>query len=97
MGFQPEVYQSDAKPVLRGTGEGEWRPLYFHKCSFTPEIFFQVMQNLIRNPNLNSNHLFRADILLEVPYHPALVADPVPRIIAMNDFNLNVSKPTCSR
>jgi tRNASer (uridine44-2'-O)-methyltransferase len=45
-----------------------WTPLFQQTCTFPPEIFRQVMLNFIRNPNINSNHLFRADIALEVPY-----------------------------
>jgi tRNASer (uridine44-2'-O)-methyltransferase len=34
-------------------------------CSFDAEIFERVMVNLIRNPNITSSHLFRADIFYD--------------------------------
>lgn len=42
-----------------------WTPLFKEECNFGPEIFGQVMLNLIKNPNHNSSWLFRADILLD--------------------------------
>lgn len=47
------------------------------------------MMNLIRNPNLNSNHLFRADILLETSHTPESVYEPMPRLLQVANFNLN--------
>jgi tRNASer (uridine44-2'-O)-methyltransferase len=63
-----ELYPSDSPPALEETSGDSWTPLFRHDCTFPPEIFRQVMLNLIRNPNINSNHLFRADISLECPY-----------------------------
>jgi tRNASer (uridine44-2'-O)-methyltransferase len=40
-----------------------WRPLYEQECQFDSTIFTEVMLNLIKNPNINSSWLFRADIL----------------------------------
>jgi tRNASer (uridine44-2'-O)-methyltransferase len=55
--------------ILEGAGAGssrsEWTPLFKHEIRFGPVIFDQVMLNLIRNPNINSSWLFRADILLD--------------------------------
>lgn len=42
-----------------------WTPLFREACSFGPDIFEGVMLNLIKNPNINSSWLFRADILLD--------------------------------
>ena len=39
--------------------------MFQHDCSFGPDTFRDVMMNLIRNPNINSSWLFRADILFE--------------------------------
>ncbi|KZF20918.1 DUF1613-domain-containing protein [Xylona heveae TC161] len=39
-----------------------WLPILEHDCDFSSQVFVDVMTNLIRNPNLNSTHLFRADI-----------------------------------
>ncbi|KAH6667609.1 hypothetical protein B0J14DRAFT_620082 [Halenospora varia] len=54
-------------PLIEVTGDA-WTPLFRHECTFPPEIFRQVMLNLIRNPNINTNHLFRADISLDCPF-----------------------------
>jgi len=40
-----------------------WRPLFRHDCTFDATIFTDVLLNLIKNPNINSSWLFRADIL----------------------------------
>ena len=34
-------------------------------CRFPPSIFLSVMLNLIKNPNITSSHLFRADIMYD--------------------------------
>ena len=39
-----------------------WFPLLSISVVFPPSIFTRVMLNLLRNPNLTSSHLFRADI-----------------------------------
>ncbi|KAJ0123449.1 hypothetical protein J7T55_011914 [Diaporthe amygdali] len=48
-----------------GSSRPEWTPLFKHEIRFEPAIFDQVMLNLIRNPNINSSWLFRADVLLD--------------------------------
>ncbi|ESZ91609.1 methyltransferase-like protein [Sclerotinia borealis F-4128] len=66
--FSPEAYPHGYPPILENITQDNvysWTPLLQHKCSFPTEIFSQVMLNLIRNPNINSNYLFRADISLE--------------------------------
>lgn len=47
------------------TPTSRWTPLFSHGCSFDAEIFEKVMLNLIKNPNINSSWLFRADVLLD--------------------------------
>ncbi|MCJ1469919.1 tRNA(Ser) Um(44) 2'-O-methyltransferase [Pseudocyphellaria aurata] len=42
-----------------------WLPILQHACDFPAPIFESVALNLIRNPNINSNLLFRADILYD--------------------------------
>ena len=42
-----------------------WIPILQHSCDFPPPIFASVALNLIKNPNINSNLLFRADILYD--------------------------------
>lgn len=62
-----EVYAANAAPVFEETSQS-WTPLLKQACSFPPEIFHQVMLNLIRNPNINTSYLCRADISLDCPY-----------------------------
>lgn len=40
-------------------------PILGHACDFDPPIFEDVALNLIKNPNINSSLLFRADILYD--------------------------------
>lgn len=42
-----------------------WLPVLQHPCDFPAPIFESVALNLIKNPNINSNLLFRADILYD--------------------------------
>ncbi|CZR51803.1 related to tRNA (uracil-O(2)-)-methyltransferase [Phialocephala subalpina] len=90
MGFSPESTPVGAVPNLEETSGKIWTPLYSHNCSFPPEIFRQVMLNLIRNPNINSNHLFRADISLDRPSDDAFLdtSDIPARITHFTNFDL---------
>lgn len=60
----------------------KWCPMFQHgDCTFNTTIFETVMSNLIKNPNINSSWLFRADILLdstgpEVPAVPEFEDQP---------------------
>ena len=42
-----------------------WLPILRRACDFPPAIFDSVSLNLIKNPNINSSLLFRADILYD--------------------------------
>ncbi|TVY22984.1 tRNA (uracil-O(2)-)-methyltransferase [Lachnellula hyalina] len=91
--FSPTPSPAGSPPILEETttiGTTPWTPLFSHSCSFPPEIFREVMLNLIRNPNINSNRLFRADISLDIPYTPNLAPDSEipPRIAHFEDFDL---------
>ncbi|KAK4674412.1 tRNA(Ser) Um(44) 2'-O-methyltransferase [Podospora pseudopauciseta] len=89
MAFRPEELALDAPPVIfedAGHSSGNthttptkatWRPLYRHECAFGPPVFDSVMDNLIRNPNINSTWLFRADILHDAQDGAANPATPV--------------------
>jgi tRNASer (uridine44-2'-O)-methyltransferase len=48
------------------------------------------MLNLVRNPNLNSNHLFRADISLDCPFIPdtPFISTIQPKITQFSGFSL---------
>ncbi|KAF2479381.1 uracil-O(2)--methyltransferase [Neohortaea acidophila] len=39
-----------------------WLTILDSPCTFNPSIFTEIMYNLIKNPNITSSHLFRADI-----------------------------------
>lgn len=54
--------ENDAVNLLDADG---WLPVVQHACDFDPQVFEQVSINLLRNPNINSSHLFRADILYD--------------------------------
>lgn len=43
----------------------KWLPVLQNSCDFQPRVFESVALNLIKNPNINSNLLFRADILYD--------------------------------
>lgn len=42
-----------------------WLPILQHSCEFPPDVFESVSINLLKNPNINSSLLFRADILYD--------------------------------
>lgn len=90
MAFAPEAVLPGSLPSIEQTSGKVWTPLYHHGCSFPPEIFRQVMLNLIRNPNINSNHLFRADISLDCPYSESFQPETSipPRIEHFKGFTL---------
>ncbi|RDW80171.1 hypothetical protein BP6252_04809 [Coleophoma cylindrospora] len=90
MAFKAEPCVLGESPVLEQSSGESWTPLFWHSCSFPPEIFAQVMQNLIRNPNINSTKLFRADISLDRPFteSPFHDVEIPPRIIHIKGFNL---------
>ncbi|KAK0733716.1 hypothetical protein B0T26DRAFT_736588 [Lasiosphaeria miniovina] len=65
MGFKPQELAHDAASVVVQDDAGDkasWRPLLRHECSFSSAVFTDIMINLIKNPNINSSWLFRADI-----------------------------------
>lgn len=47
-----------------------WQSLLETPCSFAPTHFQYVMENLLRNPNITSSCLFRADILYDSDKDP---------------------------
>jgi tRNASer (uridine44-2'-O)-methyltransferase len=46
------------------------------RCTFTSDVFTTVMLNLIKNPNITSSHLFRADILYDSDSESVPSGDP---------------------
>ncbi|KAL8723115.1 MAG: hypothetical protein Q9225_000518 [Loekoesia sp. 1 TL-2023] len=79
MPFEPEDVTSQATwDVFQELIDGRWLPIWQHSCTFSPEIFEDVVFNLIQNPNVNSSLLFRADILydhIEASEHDANAAE----------------------
>lgn len=61
--FDPHPFGDDAEPRVQDGPGNLWAPMLEHPCSFDPAQFFGVMANFVHNPNLNTNWLFRADIL----------------------------------
>ncbi|KAI9761583.1 MAG: tRNA(Ser) Um(44) 2'-O-methyltransferase [Geoglossum simile] len=85
-----------AETATAGDAQEPWRPVLGQQCDFQPAIFYSVMMNLIKNPNINSNRLFRADILYDSlgelgnrVCHVSTPADTVnalPRAISIEGF-----------
>ncbi|PVH88835.1 DUF1613-domain-containing protein [Cadophora sp. DSE1049] len=90
MPFTPDPTPPGTLTTLEESSGEIWTPLYTHGCSFPPEIFREVMLNLIRNPNINSNHLFRADISLDWPFKDGVIPQShiTPRITQFKGFTL---------
>lgn len=66
--------KSAIQPTLLTSGESElgpsWIPLYESPVDFNAEHFEAAMLNIIRQPNINSTVIMRADILKENVYDP---------------------------
>lgn len=52
-------------PPMFDLPEELWLTVLESPCTFSPDIFATVMLNLIKNPNITSSHLFRADVLYD--------------------------------
>ncbi|KAI1311243.1 hypothetical protein F5Y03DRAFT_325279 [Xylaria venustula] len=96
MSSEPEPFAEGSPSLIEDESGATWTPLFRKKCSFDPGNFAKVMDNLIRNPNINSSWLFRADILTEqdsahAPIHniEAEGTGPQPIIIQFTDFHLD--------
>ncbi|KAI9701215.1 MAG: tRNA(Ser) Um(44) 2'-O-methyltransferase [Candelina mexicana] len=59
-------------PGLIGLPPEIWISILEHGCTFSSSIFSEVILNLIKNPNINSTHLVRADILYDSQNTPEL-------------------------
>lgn len=71
-----------------------WKPILRHSCDFSPEIFESVSLNLIKNPNINSSLLFRADVLYD-SFQDELTDLPIPekeRVTALQEFNVQYNE-----
>ena len=63
--FEPANLTLETNQSLHSLPDTAWLPILQHPCDFPPQIFKDVNINLIRNPNINSNLLFRADIIYD--------------------------------
>lgn len=61
--FCPQYCEDNAEPRIYDDAGNTWTPVLQHGCSFNSSQFVKVMDNFVRNPNLNSSWLLRADIL----------------------------------
>jgi len=62
--FEPvDLTLADAKPTHRLPDD--WFPILEHSCQFGSDVFAENANYLIKNPNVNSSLLFRADILYD--------------------------------
>jgi tRNASer (uridine44-2'-O)-methyltransferase len=69
--FEPEVFALDSEPFLHDLDGHVWTPMFRHACGFNADVFDKVMMNLVKNPNINSSWLFRADIISDVEFDGA--------------------------
>ena len=67
-----------------------WLPVLQHSCEFPPDVFQTISLNLIKNPNINSSLLFRADVLYD-SQNNELTDAPLPqqeRERALSTYNI---------
>ncbi|MCJ1278656.1 tRNA(Ser) Um(44) 2'-O-methyltransferase [Puttea exsequens] len=57
--------RADVDPPQYLPGDQRWLPVLQHACDFSTDVFESVSLNLLKNPNINSSLLFRADILYD--------------------------------
>ena len=89
MPFEPTSYGPEAEPLIHDVSGARWCPVLSHECTFDNEVFDEVMMDLVRNPNLNSSWLFRADILFdsEEGLEAEAVGDTQPLSAGFKDFH----------
>ncbi|GJC85142.1 tRNA (uracil-O(2)-)-methyltransferase [Colletotrichum liriopes] len=76
MAYNPTALGQSAEPLVHDVSGEIWHPLWQQECVFGPDVFEDVMMNLVKNPNINSSWLFRADILHDSD--PAWTPPPPP-------------------
>ncbi|EFQ28267.1 hypothetical protein CGRA01v4_11893 [Colletotrichum graminicola] len=76
MAYNPTALGQSAEPLVHDVSGEVWHPLWEQECVFGPDVFEDVMMNLVKNPNINSSWLFRADILHDSD--PAWTPPPPP-------------------
>lgn len=65
MAYEPVEFPPGSSSLFQDSCGTGWVPVYHHACTFAILDFTAVMLNLAKNPNLNSNWLFRADIIYD--------------------------------
>jgi len=53
-----------------------WESAMASPCRFEPEIFLDVMINILKNPNITSTYVFRAEILWDSQNSPNVAENP---------------------
>lgn len=61
--FHP-IDRNNSPPDIQLPNE-TWQTVLESPCTYGPHIFERIMLNFIKNPNVTSSHLFRADILYD--------------------------------
>jgi len=96
MSSEPEPFEEGSPSLVKEISGVSWTPLFWKKCEFGQAEFFKVMENLIRNPNINSSWLFRADILTEQDFTTEPTKDtvldastPKPTVVQFEGFHLD--------
>ncbi|KAI8962625.1 DUF1613-domain-containing protein [Daldinia sp. FL1419] len=93
MGFEAPELPDGSPSLIKDSSGSRWTPLFRKGCEFDSQVFLKVMMNLIRNPNINSSWLFRADILVERdPSQHDVATDPAvtrPTILHFEDMHLD--------
>lgn len=63
--FQPQLHDGANPEAPFFTPDLPFASMLSASCSFNPEIYLRVVMNMVKNPNLTSTHLFRADIFYD--------------------------------
>ena len=65
-----------SRPPIFQLPDELWASLFSTPCAVRPEYFLQVMENLLKNPNITSSQLFRAEIFYDSALDIARFEDP---------------------
>ncbi|OCL09564.1 DUF1613-domain-containing protein, partial [Glonium stellatum] len=63
--FEPTKLIKSPSTITSGLPPELWTPIISTPSVFPPSYFLQVSKNLLKNPNLTSSHLFRAEIFYD--------------------------------
>ena len=86
--FEPLSHlDMDSDGSIHRLPDSAWLPVLQHVCSFPPLVFQAISLNLIKNPNINSNLLFRADILYDSTKDELAALEPSQRV-ALQQYRL---------